>query len=220
VNLGRPGASDPLFSEEDTREVDEIILDPTIKKMNGHALVGTSPANPSVSKSPRPSTSSTTSKPPSQKALPKAVVATASTTSGGNPAMPPPIYFAPPPAIPGMRYFPTSPMPQPAVAPFYQSVPPPPVSPVPPLALSSPSNAPGAPESLRRSNPYSETETPSPKKRRVRHCAKCGSPTCKGRGGGSNCPNACRDCGKVECKGRSSTKPGRVCETTASSVTD
>jgi hypothetical protein len=224
VNPGRPGSSDSLFGEEEAREVDEINLDPTIKKTSSHALVSNSPANPPVSRSPRPSTSSTTSKPPSQKAPPKSVVATASTTSGGNVpphpvgAMPPPTYFVPPAAT---RYFPTPPMPQPSVTPFYPSAPPP-VSPVPPPSSGSPSNATGGGDSLRRSNPYSETETPSPKKRRVRHCAKCGSPTCKGRGGGSNCPNACRDCGKVECKGRSSTKPGRVCETAAvtSSVTD
>ncbi|CCA68005.1 hypothetical protein PIIN_01872 [Serendipita indica DSM 11827] len=72
----------------------------------------------------------------------------------------------------------------------------------------------GAPhESLRRPNPYLDTDEPTPKKRRVRHCAKCGGQTCKGRGGGSNCPNPCRDCHRMECKGRSSTKPGRMCDT-------
>jgi hypothetical protein len=70
-------------------------------------------------------------------------------------------------------------------------------------------------DNLRRSNPYVE-ESPPNKKRRVRHCAKCGSETCKGRGGGSNCPNPCRDCGKLDCKGRSSTKPGRLCDNRAS----
>lgn len=85
--------------------------------------------------------------------------------------------------------------------------------PVAPVAPFFPPTA--AQDSLRRANPYAE-DSPSPKKRRVRHCAKCGSETCKGRGGGSNCPNPCRDCGKMDCKGRSSTKPGRLCDNRAS----
>ncbi|KAG8825583.1 hypothetical protein FRC17_008613 [Serendipita sp. 399] len=68
-------------------------------------------------------------------------------------------------------------------------------------------------DNLRRPYPYGGDHDEPPKKRRVRHCAKCGSPSCKGRGGGSNCPNPCRDCGKLDCKGRSSTKPGRLCDT-------
>lgn len=47
----------------------------------------------------------------------------------------------------------------------------------------------------------SSSESVSPAKR-VRHCCKCGSSDCKGKGGRAFCTNACQDCGKVEgCKG-------------------
>lgn len=79
---------------------------------------------------------------------------------------------------------------------------------------------PGSPENLRRPNPYSDGDSSPNKKRRVRHCAKCGSETCKGRGGGSNCPHPCRDCHKTDCKGRSSAKPGRPCDNTTQQTVD
>lgn len=42
--------------------------------------------------------------------------------------------------------------------------------------------------------------------KRIRHCCKCGSSECKGKGGRAFCANACQDCGKVdECKGVSGT---------------
>lgn len=42
--------------------------------------------------------------------------------------------------------------------------------------------------------------------KRIRHCCKCGSSECKGKGGRAFCANACQDCGKVdECKGVSNT---------------
>lgn len=80
------------------------------------------------------------------------------------------------------------------------------------LPLRGPLLPPKTHEQLRRPYPYNDTEPPPAKKRRVRHCVKCGSENCKGRGGGANCPHPCRDCGKKECKGRISTKPLRPCE--------
>ncbi|CAA7267544.1 unnamed protein product [Cyclocybe aegerita] len=48
-------------------------------------------------------------------------------------------------------------------------------------------------------------------KRSPRHCCKCGSQDCKGKGGRSFCTNACQDCGKAECKGRNSRRPDKKC---------
>lgn len=47
--------------------------------------------------------------------------------------------------------------------------------------------------------------------RRPRHCFKCGSDECKGKGGRVFCLNACRDCGKLDCHGRNSRKPEKSC---------
>ncbi|KAI0926232.1 hypothetical protein AcW1_008450 [Taiwanofungus camphoratus] len=51
-----------------------------------------------------------------------------------------------------------------------------------------------------------------PLQKRVRHCCKCGSNDCKGKGGRAFCMNPCQDCGKLECKGRNSKRPDRTCE--------
>ncbi|THV05648.1 hypothetical protein K435DRAFT_849893 [Dendrothele bispora CBS 962.96] len=51
----------------------------------------------------------------------------------------------------------------------------------------------------------------SAKKRSPRHCSKCGSPECKGKGGRAFCTNPCKDCGKLECKGRNSRRPDKPC---------
>ena len=48
-------------------------------------------------------------------------------------------------------------------------------------------------------------------KRSPRHCCKCGSQDCKGKGGRSFCMNGCQDCGKLECKGRNSRRPDKKC---------
>ncbi|PPQ79095.1 hypothetical protein CVT25_002888 [Psilocybe cyanescens] len=48
-------------------------------------------------------------------------------------------------------------------------------------------------------------------KRSPRHCCKCGSQDCKGKGGRSFCTNGCQDCGKMECKGRNSRRPDKKC---------
>ncbi|KAJ7056788.1 hypothetical protein C8F01DRAFT_1154952 [Mycena amicta] len=60
--------------------------------------------------------------------------------------------------------------------------------------------------------PGGATLSASPKPRAPRHCCKCGSQTCKGKGGRSFCPNACMDCGKMDCRGRNSRRPDRRCE--------
>lgn len=48
-------------------------------------------------------------------------------------------------------------------------------------------------------------------KRSPRHCCKCGSQECKGKGGRSFCMNPCQDCGKLDCKGRNSRRPDKRC---------
>lgn len=48
-------------------------------------------------------------------------------------------------------------------------------------------------------------------KRSPRHCCKCGSQECKGKGGRTFCMSACQDCGKLECKGRNSRRPDKKC---------
>ncbi|KAJ8084555.1 hypothetical protein PM082_003328 [Marasmius tenuissimus] len=50
-----------------------------------------------------------------------------------------------------------------------------------------------------------------PRKRSPRHCSKCGSPDCKGKGGRNFCMNPCKDCGKLDCRGRNSRRPDKPC---------
>lgn len=50
-----------------------------------------------------------------------------------------------------------------------------------------------------------------PPLKRVRHCCKCGSQDCKGKGGRAFCTNLCQDCGKLECQGRNSKRPDKTC---------
>lgn len=57
----------------------------------------------------------------------------------------------------------------------------------------------------------SEVAILEPSQKRTRHCCKCGSQDCKGKGGRSFCLNACQDCGKVDCRGRNSRRPDKVC---------
>ncbi|KAH9985115.1 hypothetical protein BJV77DRAFT_1034018 [Russula vinacea] len=47
--------------------------------------------------------------------------------------------------------------------------------------------------------------------KRIRHCVKCGSKDCKGKGGRNFCTNACQDCGEMDCKGRNSKRPDKTC---------
>lgn len=78
-----------------------------------------------------------------------------------------------------------------------------PISPPPPLG-NEPPNPPA-----KRAYPFLDEESGSvdgPRKRNPRHCSKCGSADCKGKGGRSFCMNACRDCGKVDCYGRTNRR--------------
>ena len=58
--------------------------------------------------------------------------------------------------------------------------------------------------------PAAATE-PLTQKRSPRHCCKCGSQDCKGKGGRNFCHNPCQDCGKMDCKGRNSRRPDKKC---------
>ncbi|KAG5638115.1 hypothetical protein H0H81_001793 [Sphagnurus paluster] len=66
---------------------------------------------------------------------------------------------------------------------------------------------------VKRPFPYQEEAATSgdTSKRSPRHCCKCGSQDCKGKGGRSFCTNGCQDCGKLECKGRNSRRPDKKC---------
>ncbi|KAJ7284420.1 hypothetical protein C8J57DRAFT_692488 [Mycena rebaudengoi] len=50
------------------------------------------------------------------------------------------------------------------------------------------------------------------KPRNPRHCCKCGSQTCKGKGGRTFCTSPCMDCGQFECRGRNSRRPNSRCD--------
>lgn len=69
--------------------------------------------------------------------------------------------------------------------------------------------------SLKRPFGYGESSPEvsilEPSQKRTRHCCKCGSQECKGKGGRSFCLNTCQDCGKLECKGRNSRRPDKRC---------
>ncbi|KAL1745575.1 hypothetical protein HDZ31DRAFT_81850 [Schizophyllum fasciatum] len=49
-------------------------------------------------------------------------------------------------------------------------------------------------------------------KRSPRHCLKCGSTECKGKGGRQHCMNACQDCGSVVCRGRNGRRRDKPCQ--------
>jgi hypothetical protein len=73
-----------------------------------------------------------------------------------------------------------------------------------------------SPDNIAPKRPYPFASDGTPESvsatKRVRHCCKCGSSECKGKGGRAFCPNACQDCGKVEeCKGRNSKRPEKSC---------
>ncbi|KAJ7760614.1 hypothetical protein DFH07DRAFT_740527 [Mycena maculata] len=50
------------------------------------------------------------------------------------------------------------------------------------------------------------------KHRSPRHCCKCGSAACKGKGGRTFCTNPCQDCNKFTCPGRTSRRADRKCD--------
>ncbi|KAJ7220316.1 hypothetical protein GGX14DRAFT_586555 [Mycena pura] len=58
------------------------------------------------------------------------------------------------------------------------------------------------------------------KPRNPRHCCKCGSQTCKGKGGRNFCTSACMDCGKFDCRGRNSRRPDKRCDSAGWPVTE
>ncbi|EKM57779.1 uncharacterized protein PHACADRAFT_206656 [Phanerochaete carnosa HHB-10118-sp] len=107
----------------------------------------------------------------------------------------------PPPA----DYNPYAPPPNPYGIPFgyppYGYYPPPPGHPPPPQP----------PSTLKRTFALVDSDGTEPTPRRVRHCVKCGSNECKGKGGRTFCVNPCQDCGKLDCKGRNSKRPDRTC---------
>ncbi|KAG2749933.1 hypothetical protein P692DRAFT_20847812 [Suillus brevipes Sb2] len=101
-------------------------------------------------------------------------------------------------AYPGYSYYPQHPQ--------NQSAPPPPIS---------QPHTPSEQNGLKRAYGYGETSSEvailEPSQKRTRHCCKCGSQDCKGKGGRTFCMNACQDCGKIDCKGRNSRRPDKVC---------
>ncbi|KAG0701222.1 hypothetical protein DFH29DRAFT_982795 [Suillus ampliporus] len=101
-------------------------------------------------------------------------------------------------AYPGYSYYPQHPQ--------NQSAPPP--------STSQP-HTPNEPNGLKRAYGYGENTSEvailEPSQKRTRHCCKCGSQDCKGKGGRTFCLNACQDCGKIDCKGRNSRRPDKVC---------
>ncbi|EJF64982.1 hypothetical protein DICSQDRAFT_133682 [Dichomitus squalens LYAD-421 SS1] len=106
--------------------------------------------------------------------------------------------------------------PAPAPPPYYAYAPPTgPYQPYPyPYWSQAPEQQP--PASMKRTFSIIADGTPEPgmtepMHKRVRHCCKCGSNECKGKGGRAFCNNPCQDCGKLECKGRNSKRPDRTC---------
>ena len=79
-----------------------------------------------------------------------------------------------------------------------------------PIPTTSPSTTPNEGPTSASAGPGSSTISGG-SKRSPRHCSKCGSQECKGKGGRSFCANACQDCGKLECKGRNSRRPDKKC---------
>ncbi|KAK7690995.1 hypothetical protein QCA50_006098 [Cerrena zonata] len=85
-------------------------------------------------------------------------------------------------------------------------------APTPAYAFAYP---PAPPPATPLKRPYSAIEDLSASgssQRRIRHCVKCGSHECKGKGGRAFCKNPCQDCGKLECPGRNSKRPDRSCK--------
>ncbi|KAI0775239.1 hypothetical protein BD413DRAFT_534202 [Trametes elegans] len=118
----------------------------------------------------------------------------------------------PPGQVPPPYYaYPQGPY-QPYPYPAYWHQPPPP-----PLHASTPApgHEPGPGGSLKRTfsivDGTPEPGMSEPLQKRIRHCCKCGSNECKGKGGRAFCNNPCQDCGKLECKGRNSKRPDRTC---------
>ncbi|KAJ4474309.1 hypothetical protein J3R30DRAFT_3507398 [Lentinula aciculospora] len=79
-------------------------------------------------------------------------------------------------------------------------------TPVPPVPISNSATTTTA-------TPLSNAnESAKSRQRNPRHCSKCGSTSCKGKGGRSYCTNVCKDCGKYDCRGRNSRRPEKNCK--------
>ncbi|KZT73188.1 hypothetical protein DAEQUDRAFT_749097 [Daedalea quercina L-15889] len=121
---------------------------------------------------------------------------------------PPPANGAPPPAPPPQYagYAPYATYPYPPY-PYYQP------APAQAAAAADPNAA--NPNLLKRTfsivDGSPESSLSEPMQKRIRHCCKCGSNECKGKGGRAFCTNPCQDCGKLSCKGRNSKRPDRTC---------
>ena len=142
--------------------------------------------------------------------------------NGQPPApVPPPVVPVAHPVAPPPEFTHTFPQ-QPAYIPYAYGQPPPPPPPFgyyapapPPPPPPLPSATPAPPSSMKRTFALmdgSHDPNLSEPQKRVRHCVKCGSHDCKGKGGRAFCTNRCQDCGKMECKGRNSKRPDRTCE--------
>ncbi|KAH7884794.1 hypothetical protein F5I97DRAFT_1502772 [Phlebopus sp. FC_14] len=150
---------------------------------------------------------------PSQTAAPQQSSSTLTTvtpevpTQSSTPAQPqpPPFTFTQPGPYVTYPY---------AAYPYYPQAAPsqsaPPAPPPPP-----PTHPAAEHNSLKRPFTYGENATEvailEPSQKRTRHCCKCGSQDCKGKGGRSFCLNACQDCGKIDCRGRNSRRPDKIC---------
>ncbi|KDQ59254.1 hypothetical protein JAAARDRAFT_33977 [Jaapia argillacea MUCL 33604] len=67
------------------------------------------------------------------------------------------------------------------------------------------------PNTLKRTFGGDDMGGTEPAAKRTRHCCKCGSQDCKGKGGRAFCVNPCQDCGRMDCKGRNSKRPDKTC---------
>ncbi|KAG6888793.1 hypothetical protein C0995_005978 [Termitomyces sp. Mi166 len=162
---------------------------------------------PSPSDTPQPSTSVSApthhTPTPGPESTPAAPSATASTTAAPAPLPLPPLSSLVPP--------PTS-TPTPGPGSSSSSTPAPSLKRPYPFTSSTP-----APTSTGTANLNltlgvgSTTGVLDTSKRSPRHCCKCGSQDCKGKGGRSFCVSGCQDCGKLECRGRNSRRPDKRC---------
>ncbi|KAH9838455.1 uncharacterized protein C8Q71DRAFT_751363 [Rhodofomes roseus] len=149
-------------------------------------------------------------------AQPEAGPSNAPDTNGQQAAPPPSISQGPPPPANGVApppppqypgyVQPYGPYAYPPYSYFQPAAPPPPPDPNP----ATPN-----PNLLKRTFSIVDGSPDSglsePMQKRIRHCCKCGSNDCKGKGGRAFCTNPCQDCGKLSCKGRNSKRPDRTC---------
>jgi len=133
---------------------------------------------------------------------------TAATVAMAQPAHPASQPFGFPPGGPYVAY-PYQPYP------YFGQQQQPGVQPPPNSQVQTTQNGPPEQNTLKRPFGYPdgppEVSILEPSQKRTRHCCKCGSQECKGKGGRSFCLNACQDCGQLQCKGRNSRRPDKIC---------